>query len=468
MGASVPLPLWLLLLMAVFAVLGLWWGLAAPLLSRALYLRRQRATRRLDDSLDFGLPRYALAGRAEWLDRLLNDSEVVAAIAAHASKTGQPLEDVQARAHREAQEIVPSFNVQLYFRLGYWVGRWALRLMYWIEVRSVDADALARIKRDACVIVVSNHRSNLDPFMLIYMASRRSAVSYSGGEWALAWPFRHLLHALGFYILRRERGGDPLYRTLLERYVFLAVSRCVPQGLFLEGGLSRDGRMQPLKLGLLNYLLKAHGKGECRDIMFLPVGLNYDRIPEDRTLLAHQERGFRGKNRFFASLSFLGFAVTVTPRMLGLSKPFGIAAANFGQPLSLSQWQADTGETLDDVEDSVRRTRIARLGDELCNEIRQLVPILPISLLAQVFLCSKHDAMTELDLKRSALDLAAELRDQGRSIFLHQPTEETELTQALYILLKRGHVERTTEGRLRVIPHGRAMLDYYRNVILDG
>ena len=468
MGASITISLWLLLLIAGFAALGLWSWLVAPLLSRAWYLRRQRAARRLDDSLEFGLPRYALAGRAEWLDRLLSDSEVVAAIAAHADETGQPLEAVQARALSEAQEIVPSLNVLLYFRVGYWVGRWALRLMYWIEVRSVDADALTRINRDACVVVVSNHRSNLDPFMLIYMASRRSTISYSGGEWALAWPFRHLLHALGFYILRRESAGDRLYRTLLERYVFLAVSHCVPQGLFLEGSLSRDGRMQPLKLGLLNYLLKAHGEGECRDIVFLPVGLNYDRIPEDKTLLAHQTHGFRGKDRFFASLSFLRFALMMTPRMLGLSKPFGKAAANFGRPVSLSQWQADTGETLDGIDDSLRRARIAHLGDTLCNNIRQLIPILPISLLAHVLLRNESEEPTELDLKRSALDLAAELHDEGRSIFLHRPTEDTDLTQALHMLLKRRHVELTANGRLRVTARGRAMLEYYRNVILDG
>jgi hypothetical protein len=98
----------------------------------------------------------------------------------------------------------------------------------------------------------------------------------------------------------------------------VAVSQCVPQGLFLEGALSRDGKLQPLKMGMLNYLLKARGHGDCKDIVFVPAGLNYDKIPEDRTLLAHREEGFSGKGRFYSLVSFIRFFVTVityaTPR----------------------------------------------------------------------------------------------------------------------------------------------------------
>ena len=245
-----------------------------------------RQGRRLDDQLEFGISDYALAGRAEWLDRLLHDPVVTRTIADLAAETGEPESALRQRASRDAREIVPFFNAVFYFRIGYWLARWYLRMLYWIRAEFTDRVALGDIGRDSCVVLVSNHRSNLDPFILIYLASRRAAISYSAGEWARPWPFSYLLHAIGFYIVRRDGSGDRLYRTLVQRYVYLAASRCVPQGLFLEGGLSRDGKMQPLKLGLLSYLLKARGQEQCRDIVFVPVGLAYDRIPEDKTLLA--------------------------------------------------------------------------------------------------------------------------------------------------------------------------------------
>ena len=466
MTSTIALPLWLLVLLSVLALLGLWLGVLAPLLSRLFYRRRQRAARKLDEQLEFGLSGYSVASRKDWLDRLLHDPVVVEVIERIASETGEPLEQVQSRARRDAEEIVPFFNVLLYFRIGYWLGRWVLRTMYWIRTRYSDGGELESIPRDSCVVLVSNHRSNLDPFMLIYMASRRSAVSYSAGEWARAWPFRYLLHAIGFYIVRRDGGSDVLHRTVLERYVYLAASHCIPQGLFLEGELSRDGAMAPLKLGLLSFLLRAQGQGNCRDIVFVPVGLNYSRIPEDKTLVAHQQQGFGEKSRFYASLSFFRFAVLMMPRMLGLSKPFGTAVANFGSPLSLNDWQATAGLELASLEGQERRVQISALGEALRERIEALVPVLPVTLLAQV-LRARGDAgsISELQLKSEAMALAAQLSRQGLTISLEEDTADREFSQGLYLLLKRGIVEYDSQQRLRVGNGGEAMLDYYRRSI---
>ena len=97
--------------------------------------------------------------------------------------------------------------------------------------------------------------------------------------------------------------------------------------------------MQPLQLGLLSYLLKANDAGNCRDIVFIPAALNYDRIPEFKTLIAHEKEGFSDKGRFYSLLSFLKFAATViTYVMPRRHKPFGYACVNFGPPVSLAKW----------------------------------------------------------------------------------------------------------------------------------
>src|SRR5439155_11355767 len=103
--------------------------------------------------------------------------------------------------------------------------------------------------------------------------------------WARAFPLKNIFKAFGSYFVRRKYR-EPLYHAVLERYVQLITREGVTQGIFLEGGLTRDGRLKPPKIGLLDYVL-----GIARDpayrsrIYIIPVAINYDRVLEDRSLL---------------------------------------------------------------------------------------------------------------------------------------------------------------------------------------
>src|SRR5260370_26145301 len=87
------------------------------------------------------------------------------------------------------------------------------------------------------------------------------------------------------YLIRRG-CREPLYHAVLERYVQLITRNGVTQGIFREGGLSRNGQLRPPKLGLLDYICRTLlVRGFDRDIWFVPVALNYDRVLEDRSLI---------------------------------------------------------------------------------------------------------------------------------------------------------------------------------------
>src|SRR5690242_7314386 len=90
---------------------------------------------------------------------------------------------------------------------------------------------------------------------------------------------------MGAYFVRRN-SGDPLYRTVLQRYVQMATEAGVPQAMFPEGGLTIDGKLRTPKLGLLDYMLKTFDPAGERDLVLVPVGINYDRVLEDRALLS--------------------------------------------------------------------------------------------------------------------------------------------------------------------------------------
>ena len=100
-----------------------------------------------------------------------------------------------------------------------------------------------RCRATRSLVYLMNHRSNADYVLVSYALAGRVAISYAVGEWARAFPLEHIFKAFGSYFVRR-RYREPLYHAVLERYVQLITREGVTQGIFLEGGLTRDGRLQ--------------------------------------------------------------------------------------------------------------------------------------------------------------------------------------------------------------------------------
>jgi 1-acyl-sn-glycerol-3-phosphate acyltransferase len=154
---------------------------------------------------------------------------------------------VRRRIDRYAREIVPSFNAYLYFRVGYWLAKSVARLLYRVRLGYADEAGLAQVDPKSTVVFVMNHRSNMDYVLVAFLAAEQVALSYAVGEWARVWPLQALIRSMGAFFVRRN-SGDPLYRTVLARYVAMATEAGVPQALFPEGGLTVDGAPAPAAL----------------------------------------------------------------------------------------------------------------------------------------------------------------------------------------------------------------------------
>ena len=211
-----------------------------------------------------------------------------------------PREVALAQAQRYAREIVPAFNAYMYFRVGYWIGKKLSQSLYRVRIGYTDDAGLAAIPEHATVVFVMNHRSNMDYIIASYLAAERAALSYAVGEWARLWGLQQLIRAMGAYFVRRD-SKDELYRRVLERYIAMATEAGVTQAVYPEGGLTRDGRLREPRFGVLDYMLRGfHTHGE-RDLFFVPLGLNYDRVLEDRTQLLPPMRKRPGRARALAN-----------------------------------------------------------------------------------------------------------------------------------------------------------------------
>ena len=186
------------------------------------------------------LERYKLVDRKVVKAQLLQDPVVGEAMAAHAAAHALPVHQVRQRVERYIEEIVPFFNVLSYYKLGYTLSRLVINLLYKASTEYQDREALDAVPRKDVVLYVMNHRSNADYVVVAYVLARVVSISYAVGEWARTWPLEYIFKSFGSYFIRRS-FREPLYHAVLERYVQLITRNGVTQGIFPEGGLTKDG-----------------------------------------------------------------------------------------------------------------------------------------------------------------------------------------------------------------------------------
>src|SRR5438045_5544662 len=170
------------------------------------------------------------------------------------------------------------------------LARAAIRAVYRPIIDRASLERIASLPPDATAVFLINHRSNFDYVVVGWALARQVAISYAVGEWARVFPLDALFKAFGGFFVRRG-FPDPLYHTVLRRYLQLITRQGITQGIFPEGGLTRDGALRSPKTGLLDALLQlAADPAFARELYFVPVGINYDRVLEDESLL-NEKRG---------------------------------------------------------------------------------------------------------------------------------------------------------------------------------
>jgi len=465
----IAVPLWLFILLLVLAVLA---ALQWFLLPGVRWVVRRNVRRVLDEiqlRLNIELPPFKLTRRRALIDRLESDPRVLAAAQLQAQSGGEDTQRVARRVHAYAQEIVPAFNAYVYFRLGYWLAKTFARTIYRVRLGYTDAQALAAINPKSTVVFVMNHRSNMDYVLVSFLAAEKVALSYAVGEWARIWPLQGLIRAMGAYFVRRN-SGDPLYRMVLQRYVQMATEGGVPQAMYPEGGLSIDGRLREPRLGLLDYMLKGFGTDSERDLVFIPVGINYDRVIEDRSLLRKLDATPAPASLWQTLRVTAGFvARQALGTLLGQRYRFGYACVNFGAPVSMRAHLQSTGIDFRTMTDASRRSAVADVGLRLMAAIGQVVPVLPVPLVARVLLHEPQRSLAPLELKAAVQLLMQQVEAAGGHVYLPRGDRDYAIDVGLRMLRLR-HLVLEEDGLLRANPAELRVLAYYANSIaqLDG
>jgi len=465
MAATVTLPVWLVVLGTLLAVWVVLDRMLIPSVRWALRRRANKAIEELNTRLQLQIQPFKLTKRQVLIDRVLFDPQVLAAVDAHAKETDEPREVAMHLAQKYVQEIVPSFSAYTYFAIGTRLARRISKLLYRVRIGYTNEEALRSVDPDSSVVFVINHRSNMDYVLVTYIAATSSALSYAVGEWAQVWLLRSLIRSMGAYFIRRH-SRDGLYRKILARYVHMATQAGVVQAVFPEGGLSRDGRLRPPKLGLLSYMVSDFDPTAEKDIVFIPVGVNYDRVLEDRILTAQENKDPSTQARFRFSpgvlLKFIGHSLLLAVR--GQWYRYGYTCVSFGAPISLKNHLAAQEVDIRLVSQERRTEEIDLLGERLIKAVGRVVPALPVSLVAHALLAADGQALSAFELKGRVHDLVEILEAAGAYIHIPRADQDYALDVGLRMLTLRNLVV-VDDGHYSIHPDEEVLLRYYANAI---
>lgn len=462
MTSTITLPVWLFIILLFTALLVFIRVVVFPLWASFWSARTRNVVEEVNPGLQLHMSSFNLSQRRVLADRLACDPEVEDGVRRIAAERGVSVEKTRREAWRMAWDIVPAFNPYFYFRAGYRMARSCLRSLYRLRVAFVDEDTMAGVSDQAAVVFIINHRSNIDYAVANYLTASRTMLSFGVGEWSRVWPIQPLMRMTGGYFVRRD-SGDPLYRLMLKRYVQMATEARVPHAIFLEGQLSPDGGVGEARLGLLSYVTERFDTANGPDLIFMPIGINYDRILEDRNMVRFSSAEFRAKGKSYVLLQGVQFAGRAAWQLIRRNRAFGFACARFGNPISFRQWLTEANVDWAQLSRKQRYDWVTKLGDRLTADIGAIVPATPVPILARVWFDNPNLALTRPALETRFSALCAELEKSGCHVVLVKDDEAATLDHALDLCCRRGMIVQDAQGLFRLNEADKMLAHYSGN-----
>ena len=308
------------------------------------------------------------------------------------------------------------------------------------------------------------------------------------------------------YFIRR-RFREPLYHKVLEKYVQLIGKNGITQGIFIEGGLSRDGKLRETKIGLLEYIILTKDDPDfTRDLIFVPTAINYDRVLEDMNLIRESKGAPPEKRGMKKILSGLGLIFKIPKVVIrngfyyifkGIRK-YGYTSVVVGNPISLDSYLESLGRDIFSLPKEERRAEVKKFADFIIKKVGEVIPITPVPFLSYAVLQDGRNVIPQTELIARMRKIKKELVKKDARIILGKEfgdlieeekrlsDEKEERTSELFDfehgMIETEEIERSIDLALEVLgqrkiakkkkdsivinPDRKEVLEYYRNSII--
>lgn len=289
-----------------------------------------------------------------------------------------PIYKVYKEADGYIDEIAARYSVNK-IQIFSTIVRWLMMLMF--EGVSVNTDVLGRVKsvsRKGPLILIPCHKSHIDYLILSYILFQNDmpCPHIAAGKNLSFWPLGPIFRGGGAFFIRRTFRGAVLYSKVFSEYVHKLLEEGFNIEFFIEGGRSRTGKLLQPKLGLLSILLNAYKSGACRDMIFVPVFIGYDRVLEESAYLHELEGGQKKPESLSQVIKARKF----------LKKRYGRIYIRFHEPFSINELLAREGQAIPEMTSKEQNTFCRELGYRVTHAIDKVTVVTPHAIMASVIL----------------------------------------------------------------------------------
>jgi glycerol-3-phosphate O-acyltransferase len=271
-----------------------------------------------------------------------------------------------------------------------------------------------------------------------------------------------LLRRSGVIFIRRNIGGDALYKYVLREYVGYIVQKRFNLSWSIEGTRSRTGKMLPPKLGLMSYVADAYLDGRSEDILLQPVSISFDQLHETAEYAAYARGGEKTPEGIGWLYNFI--------KAQG-ERNYGKIYVRFPEAVSMRQYLGDPHGLLVHDKDA-KRLALQKMSFEVAWRILRATPVTATGLVCALLLTTRGAALTLGQLHHTLQDSLDYLdRKQSPVSTSALRLRSRDGVRAAVDALSNGHpITRIDSGRepvWRIAPDDEHAAAFYRNSLID-
>lgn len=242
-----------------------------------------------------------------------------------------------------------------------------------------------KLRDEGHVILVPNHQSHADYVALTYSMFKKFdvAIRVAAGINLNVFPLGQFFGKAGAFFIRRSFTSDQLYKLTFEAYIYYLLKTEQVVEFFFEGGRTRTGKLLKPKYGLFQMLLEAHSQMSEKPLMFVPVSLAHEHIPEEK---AHA-RELDGAKKVAETGTQLFKLLKL------INKRLGTIHIHFSEPIIMKGYEGN-------LKEATQALAFANF-----KAVGRGMPITPSSLLALIMLDEPSGALTWKQIEDHSVDI---------------------------------------------------------------
>ncbi len=404
--------------------------------------------------------------RTEIGERVLRDPRVQASVSELVSSSGIPVEKARAKAQAYLNEIAAVQHGQSHHYL-YHLLKWTFSCVFeGLDFKSTDFVALKEANTRHSLVFVPCHKSHFDYLLLGFLCFiNQLMIPYIAAGTNLSfWPLGFIFRNSGAFFIRRTFQGKRLYSNVFTAYLNVLVREKINIKFYIEGGRSRTGKLLQPRLGMLSFLLQTVEEGAVEDLLFVPVYVGYEQIPEENSYL----RELSGREKKKESLREMLWVRKIFRRR------YGKVYIRFHEPISFRGFCKRRGvHEIEGLDSRERRALHTAFADHLMHGIVRKGLVTPTELVAAAVTCLGAPRIPDRALHEAVQVLSVALEQEGVELSEKARTPGGAIEAAMELFRARDFVvvERPGDEAGEVVyvpnPHYRPNMVFYRNGLVN-